>query len=185
MGQNGRVQDIVYSPVLSRYLTLKVLSTAPNTVFTGGAGGHIFRERSVHHIPSPGAELCQNGLSFGSGSGTSQTRRRYLTLVISDFRKGLIIMYLSQELKRKVFRSFVELTECVGKDGRVSYSFEGSTRSKKQIARELSHTGNGYIFGDYLNHCKYSIDSRGWINIRDLNEMELRELIEEVIESFL
>ena len=35
------------------------MGTPANTMFTGGAGGHVLRERSEHHIPSPGAQLLQ------------------------------------------------------------------------------------------------------------------------------
>lgn len=94
-------------------------------------------------------------------------------------------MYLSYEQKRKIFNSFLELAEVISPDGRISYLFEGSNRKKKQIARELSYTGNGYIFGDYLDYSEYPIDPRGWINVRDLNEQDLRTLIEKVIKSFI
>ena len=88
------------------------------------------------------------------------------------------------EHKRKIFGSFPALTEQVGKDGRVSYNFLGSRRQKKQIARELTHTGNGYIYGAYLPEFKDRVDARGWISIKDCSEKELRELICKVIESF-
>jgi len=88
------------------------------------------------------------------------------------------------EHKKQIFRSFPELTERVGQDGRVSYNFLGSKRRKKQIARELTHTGNGYIYGAYLPEYKSRVDPRGWISIKNCSEKELRELIRKVINSF-
>lgn len=55
-------------------------------------------------------------------------------------------------------------------------NYEKSKYRREQIATQLSHTGNGYIYGEYLTDCKYRIDDRGWINIKDLSESELREL---------
>ncbi len=92
--------------------------------------------------------------------------------------------FLTLEQKRKIFKSFSELTEQIGKDGRISYKYYGSRRARKEIARELSHTGNGYIYGAYLPECKDELDPRGWINIKDYGEKDLRELIRKVIEAY-
>ncbi|MGI6554598.1 MAG: hypothetical protein ACOX2P_04350 [Bacillota bacterium] len=91
---------------------------------------------------------------------------------------------LSFEKKCAIFRSFSELTEKRDNSGRVSYWFLGSKRRKKQVARELTHTGNGYIYGAYLPEYKSKLDDRGWISIKYCTEKELRELIRKVIDSF-
>lgn len=93
-------------------------------------------------------------------------------------------MFLSFEQKRNIFRSFPELTEKIDKYGRISYFYEGSKQRRKQMARELTHTGNGYGYGGYLPEYRHLTDERGWINIRDFSESELRELISKVIRSF-
>jgi len=98
--------------------------------------------------------------------------------------EGGKIMFLFFEQKRKIFKSFPELTEKIDKYGRISYLYEGSKRRRKQIARELTHTGNGYIYGGFLPEYHYLIDERGWINILDFSESQLRELISKVIRSF-
>ncbi|MBA1335963.1 MAG: hypothetical protein HPY66_1782 [Firmicutes bacterium] len=48
----------------------------------------------------------------------------------------------------------------------------------------MSHTGNGYVYGEYLPEYKDELDPRSWINIKDYGEKDLRELIEKVIEAF-
>jgi len=93
-------------------------------------------------------------------------------------------VFLSFDQKRKIFKSFPELSEKIISNGRVNYIFEGSMQDKKVLARELSYTGNGYVYGGYLPEYKTEVDARGWINIRDYNEKALKELILKVIESF-
>jgi hypothetical protein len=93
-------------------------------------------------------------------------------------------MFLSFKQKRNIFRSFPELTEVTDKTGRISYNFEGSRQKRKQLVRELTHTGNGYIYGGFLPEYRHLIDDRGWINIRDFSESELREIVAKVIRSF-
>jgi hypothetical protein len=48
----------------------------------------------------------------------------------------------------------------------------------------LTHTGNGYVYGAYLPEYKDELDPRGWINIKEYGEKDLRELICKVIESY-
>jgi len=92
--------------------------------------------------------------------------------------------FLTFEQKRKIFRSFPELTEEKMSYDRFNYWYYGSKRKRKVIARELSHTGNGYVYGAYLQGYKDELDPRGWINIKDYEERELKELIKKVIASF-
>ncbi|MEK4670694.1 hypothetical protein [Niallia sp. FSL R7-0271] len=87
---------------------------------------------------------------------------------------------LSREQKRKILNSYSLFEYKISYD-RYNYKYKN-----KVIAREFSHTGNGYICGKELNDPlkKYEIDNRGWINIKDMNEEELRTLIELVIDIF-
>ncbi|MDK2823554.1 MAG: hypothetical protein PWP71_1472 [Clostridia bacterium] len=99
-------------------------------------------------------------------------------------KKGSEGMHLSFEQKKQIFRSFPELTEETISNGRVNYKFLGSRRPGKIIARELSHTGNGYVYGGFLEEYKHVADSRGWVNIKNYSETELRQIIERVLSSF-
>ena len=92
-------------------------------------------------------------------------------------------MYLSFDHKRKIFKSFPELTEEIKSNGRVNYVFVNSNQQRKVLARELTYTGNGYVSGQYLANCEYVVDDRGWINIRDFNEKQLVDLIMRGVES--
>ncbi|NLU45319.1 MAG: hypothetical protein GXX11_10800 [Acholeplasmataceae bacterium] len=92
--------------------------------------------------------------------------------------------FLTLEQKRRIFKSFPELTEEIDKYGRVSYKYYGSKITKKTLAHQLTHTGNGYVYGAYLPEYKDELDPRGWINIKEYGEKDLRELICKVIESY-
>lgn len=93
-------------------------------------------------------------------------------------------MLLSLEQKIAIIESFPGLQKSMYKDGRINYSLFDSEIRRKQIIRELTPTGNGYIYGDLARELKERVDNRGWINIRDYNEVELRDIIEKVIKSF-
>jgi predicted ribonuclease YlaK len=92
--------------------------------------------------------------------------------------------FLTLKQKREIFKSFPELSEQVGKYGKISYKYYGSKRVRKEVARELSHTGNGYVYGAYLPEYKNELDPRGWICIKDYGEKDLRELIRKAIEAY-
>ena len=94
-------------------------------------------------------------------------------------------MYLSFEQKRSIFNSF-PLTEIPISYERFNYHFEGSNRSKKVVITQLSRkTGNGYVYGGYLQNSTYKLDSRGWIKVKDFDESTLRELVKKAIQSFI
>jgi hypothetical protein len=86
--------------------------------------------------------------------------------------------------KRRILNSYPDLTEVVAPDGRISYVFEGSTRTKKQIARELVIQEMDTFMEVILIAAIIRL-MHGWINIRDLGESELRALIICVMESFI
>lgn len=92
-------------------------------------------------------------------------------------------MYLSLQQKRQIFKSFPELTEYVDKSGRYGYNFEGSKHKRKNIAREFTHTGNGYVFGENLVDFYQLADERGWVNVRDFTATQLRDIVRRAIDS--
>jgi len=92
--------------------------------------------------------------------------------------------FLTLEQKREIFKSFPELTEEIDKYGRVKYKYYESAITRKVIACELSHTGNGYVYGAYLPEYKDELDLRSWICIKDYGEKDLRELIRKAIEAY-
>lgn len=94
-------------------------------------------------------------------------------------------MYLSFEQKKAIFNSYHELVEKVGKDGRYTgYDFNSKKYRKKEVACQLTHTGNGYIYVGFLPEYKDLADERGFLKIKNMSESELRVIIEKVIESF-
>ncbi|MED4924519.1 hypothetical protein P9743_10050 [Anoxybacillus geothermalis] len=90
---------------------------------------------------------------------------------------------LSFEHKKAIFRSFKQLQEKPISNNRVNYVYPESLQRGKVLARELSPSGNGYVNGKYMDSeiikkKGYNVDRRGWINIADFSEEQLREVIE-------
>jgi hypothetical protein len=54
-----------------------------------------------------------------------------------------------------------------------------ATFGKRIVAREFSHTGNGYVLG--TDKSKHLIDARGWINVKEFYEAELRLVVRHAI----
>lgn len=93
---------------------------------------------------------------------------------------------LSINQKVSIFDSFTELTKKIGKDNvRFNYSFEQTKKQQKNVICQFNiKTGNGYVCGKYLDSkSQYNLDPRGWINIKNFNEKELKILIKESISS--
>ncbi|QQE77278.1 hypothetical protein [Alicyclobacillus sp. SO9] len=89
---------------------------------------------------------------------------------------------LSFEHKREILRSFPELREESISNGRfVNFTFSGSKKPGRTVARELYHSGNGFVCGRYMED--YLTDARGWINIKNFKEAELREVVSRSIAS--
>jgi hypothetical protein len=51
------------------------------------------------------------------------------------------------------------------------------------IIKELSHTGNGYINGRYVNTSSYKTTKAGDISIKNLSAFEIIKLIDEAIHN--
>lgn len=85
---------------------------------------------------------------------------------------------------RKVFNSIDGIKESVDSQGRYSYNFLLSKKRKKQVAREIVSSGNGYVYGGFLKNEQYKLDPREFISIKDLSLRELEDLVNKVIISF-
>lgn len=90
-------------------------------------------------------------------------------------------MNLSFAEKEIIFDSYDELYKYEIGNGRVNYKY-----SDRVVIRELNpNTGNGYICGRFLEENEYNINSRGWIKIKNFNEKQIKDLLEEAMISFL
>lgn len=132
-------------------------------------------------VSNPTQTICiEKKKEEGPLTGTGKPASNGESVVEKSYNKG----FLTLEQKRNIFKSFPELTEEIDKFSRVSYKYYGSAIKRKAIARELTHTGNGYVYGAYLPEYKNELDPRGWICIKDYGEKDLRELIRKVIEVY-
>lgn len=68
-------------------------------------------------------------------------------------------------------------------DNRFSLHYQGSKQRRKVVVTQLAPTGNGYLCVAYLPEYDSQRDSRGWINIKELNHDQLVELVSRVIRS--
>lgn len=83
--------------------------------------------------------------------------------------------------KREVLCSFPELREISASNGRYNYELQNLILRRRIIAREFSPTGNGYILG--TPQTVHKMDDRGWINVRNLDESELRKTVRDAIDA--
>ena len=90
---------------------------------------------------------------------------------------------LSLETKKSIFHSFEELIEKSISNNRLNYEYPQSLQRGKKLATQLHPSGSGYVIGKYMDQETieskgYKVDTRGWINIKEFSENELREVIE-------
>ncbi|KGX90702.1 hypothetical protein N781_06445 [Pontibacillus halophilus JSM 076056 = DSM 19796] len=88
---------------------------------------------------------------------------------------------LTFEEKLNIMDSFPELTRNNVSLGRVNYQYEDSAIDKKNVVYHLHPNGNGYVYAEYV--VGYDTDDRGFVNIRDYSEAELRRVVELAIDS--
>ncbi|MNO37110.1 hypothetical protein D3C76_271870 [compost metagenome] len=88
---------------------------------------------------------------------------------------------LTFEQKLKIFDSFPELERRDVSLGRVNYHYEQSAYEKKTVVYRLHPNGNGYVYAGQLQG--YEVDPKGFVNIRDYDEEQLRGLVEKSIAS--
>ncbi|CAI6070512.1 hypothetical protein [Cohnella sp. JJ-181] len=88
---------------------------------------------------------------------------------------------LSLEQKLAIADEFKELTRKDVSLGRVNYQFDGSAYDKKNVVYHLHRSGNGFVYAGRLDG--YETDEKGFANIADFSEDQLRTIIAASIES--
>jgi hypothetical protein len=89
---------------------------------------------------------------------------------------------LTFEQKQAIIDSFPELTKKEISLKRVNYHFKDSLYEKTIVVEKLHPNGNGFVFvGDLLRYEEEAND-KGLVNIRDYEEQQLREIIEDAIQ---
>lgn len=88
---------------------------------------------------------------------------------------------LTFEQKLDILDTYPQLQRNHVSLGRVNYLFEESLHEKKTVAYHLHPNGNGFIYAGLLSG--YETDSKGFVNIREYGEHELRSLIDASIDS--
>lgn len=86
---------------------------------------------------------------------------------------------LTFEEKLKIVESFPELTRQDVSLGRVNFQYKDSVLDKKNVVYQLHPNGNGYVYAAHLRF--YDADEKGYVNIRDFTEDQLRTIIDRSI----
>lgn len=91
---------------------------------------------------------------------------------------------LTFDQKIAIADSFPELERKDVSLGRVNYHYEQSAIEKKTVLYRLHPNGNGYVYAGTLPEGSgYVADDKGYVNIRDVSEQELRTLIARAIRA--
>ncbi|MGM9986332.1 MAG: hypothetical protein ACI35O_03790 [Bacillaceae bacterium] len=88
---------------------------------------------------------------------------------------------LTFEQKLKIIESFPQLTRKNVSLNRVNFQYEESMTDKKNVVYHLHPNGNGFVYAGNLE--QYEINDKGFTNIRNFSEEELREIITLSIQS--
>jgi len=88
---------------------------------------------------------------------------------------------LSFEDKLAIISSFPELSRKDVSLGRINYQYDASVSDKKNVVYHLHPNGNGFVYAGRVPGA--ATDDKGFVNIRDYGEAELRELIAASIRS--
>ncbi|MEC0123208.1 hypothetical protein [Paenibacillus pabuli] len=88
---------------------------------------------------------------------------------------------LNVEQKLEVLQSYPQLQRKDVSLGRVNFHYEDSAYEKKIVAFHIHPNGNGYIYAGLLPH--YETNDKGFVNIRDYSEADLRTLLDETIKA--
>ncbi|RAW16118.1 hypothetical protein [Paenibacillus taichungensis] len=88
---------------------------------------------------------------------------------------------LNVEQKLEVLQSYPQLQRKDVSLGRVNFHYEESAYEKKIVALHIHPNGNGYIYAGLLPN--YETDDKGFVNIRDYSEADLRTLLDETIKA--
>ncbi|MFC5403493.1 hypothetical protein [Cohnella soli] len=88
---------------------------------------------------------------------------------------------LSFEQKIAIMESFPQLERRNVSMGRVNFHYERSIEEKKNVGYHFHPNGNGYVFAAYIDGADF--DEKGYVNVRDFGEEELRALVKASIDS--
>lgn len=88
---------------------------------------------------------------------------------------------LTFQQKIDIIASFPELQRKDVSLGRVNFHYEESVHDKKTVVYHLHPGGNGYVYAALLGD--FAVDAKGFANIRDCSEEELRSLVARSIAS--
>ncbi len=81
--------------------------------------------------------------------------------------------------KLTIIESFPQLQRKDVSLGRVNFHFEDSVYDKKIVVQHLHPNGNGFVFAGHL--LLKDMDKKGYVNIREYSEVELRDLLHKSI----
>ena len=82
---------------------------------------------------------------------------------------------LTFEEKLSIIETFPELQRKDVSLGRVNFHYLESVQEKKIVVQHLHPNGNGFVYAGHMR--KKETDRKGFINIRDYTEEELKDLI--------
>ncbi|MGW9126689.1 hypothetical protein ACWGPW_17015 [Paenibacillus chitinolyticus] len=88
---------------------------------------------------------------------------------------------LTFEQKIAIMESFPELQRKNVSLGRVNFHYEDSAYDKKTVGYHFHPNGNGYIYAGQIEGAE--TDDKGFVNIRDYSEKQLRDLAGAAIRS--
>ncbi|MFC7061701.1 hypothetical protein [Halobacillus seohaensis] len=88
---------------------------------------------------------------------------------------------LTFEEKIDIIKEFNQLEMKEISLGRVNFHYEESLYDKTNVVYHLHPNGNGFVYAAELDD--YPTDERGMVNIRDFEADELRNIVNEAIES--
>ncbi len=88
---------------------------------------------------------------------------------------------LTFEQKLDVLQSYPQLQRKNVSLGRVNFHFEESTVDKKIVAFHIHPNGNGFVYAGLLD--EYETDDKGFVNIRDYSEEQLRTLLDATMKA--
>ncbi|KIL76661.1 hypothetical protein [Bacillus badius] len=83
--------------------------------------------------------------------------------------------------KLAVIESFPQLKRNDVSLGRINFQFPDSVTEKKNIVYHLHPNGNGFVYAGEL--AGYQKDKKGMVNIREFSAEDLRQIIDESIQS--
>ncbi|WP_430790393.1 hypothetical protein VBD025_06345 [Virgibacillus flavescens] len=88
---------------------------------------------------------------------------------------------LTFEEKLTIINAFPELEQKQISMGRINFHYEESAIDKKIVVQHLHPNGNGFVYAKYIPG--YPTDNKGMVNIRDFSEVELKDIVQQAINS--